>query len=234
MTKSTSRKSKSQCVGFVYGGVMKPNTLRFFKSESEDPSDYLEEVTPHYSKSVQSKYVNCEDSDELFEKFCDAYTNERKEGTDIFNVGIAAATAKLRDVSGAKGVHNFPKSSKKKDDDKDAEDEAEGNEDQSDQEDDKKSSKKKETPKKLVKKGKKEEKEESADEQSGSEQSEEEEASEDDDDKKKSKKSASKKKSDDDDDEGPKLKRKTDKTDKKDEKEDKKEKKDTKGKSKSK
>ena len=192
MTKTTSRKSKSQCVGFVYGGIMKPNTLRFFKSESEDPTDYLEEIIPHYTKSVQSKYVNCDDSDELFEKFCDAYTNERKEDTDIFNVGIAAATAKLRDLSGAKGVHNFPKSSKKKDEDK--EDDDNENEEQSDQEEDKKSSKKKEAPKKLVKKGKKEEKEDSADENSEEEHSEEEQGSEDEDEKKKSKKSSSKKK----------------------------------------
>lgn len=217
MTKGTSRKSKSQCVGFVYGGIIKPNTLRFFKSESEDPSDYVNEVAQYYTKNVYSKYVNCEDSDELFEKFCEAYSNERKDDTDIFNVGIAAATNKLRDLSGAKGVHNFPKSSKKKDDEKEDDD----NEEQSDGEEDKKTSKKKETPKKLVKKGKKEEKQESEEEEDNSEESEKSEEESDEEEKKSSKKSAPKKKKEDEDDEGPKLKRKTDKKeeDKKDKKE---------------
>ena len=110
MTKSTSRKSKAQqCVGFVYGGVIKPNTLRFFKSESEDPTEVLTELTPYYTNKILSKYINCEDCDELFDKFCEVYSKERKEDTDIFNVGIAEATIKLRDVSGAKNVHNFPK-----------------------------------------------------------------------------------------------------------------------------
>jgi hypothetical protein len=219
MTKQTSRKSKSQqCVGFLCGGVLKPNTLRFFKSENEDPSEFYDCMTEHYTTNVECKYVSCEDCDELFEKVCDAFSKERKdEKSDLFSVSIASASSKLRDLSGSKSCHSYPKSSKKK---ADKDDEA-GSDSESEEKEEKKSSKKDE-PKKLVKKGKKETNNEES-EESGDNKSDEE--SEDEKPQKSSKKSTKKKDDkedkedeEDEEEEGPKLKRKGEKGEKKDEK----------------
>ena len=62
MTKSTKTSKKDQgCVAFAYGGVLKQNTIRLFKSSGNKPESDQESLSKYYG-TISIRYVNCETS----------------------------------------------------------------------------------------------------------------------------------------------------------------------------
>jgi len=207
--KSTKSSKSKGCVGFVSGGVLKLNTIRVFHHDTDDLTEFAQELSSHYGNDFDIRYVTTDTPSQLFDSFLDVLDkNERLGTTTLFKHGVKETAKLLRDTSGATSCKTFSlaKKSKKSDEDNGSEEEKpkkKSSKSKKDESGDEDNGSEDEKPKKKASKSKKDE---SGDEDNGSEEE-----------KPKKKSSKSKKDESDNDndgseDEGPKLKKKSDKS----------------------
>jgi hypothetical protein len=226
--KSTSRGKSSKgskgSVGFVYGGTFRQGLMCVFKSDDKEPT--IDDLTKYYGSSLNGRYINVENVDEIYQSFLDAYSDSLIKGTEtVFKSStIKDVSNKLKELGEVTKCHLIKSESSKGEEEEEA---GSGEEEEDDKKSKSKSSKSaKETTKETTKEtkpsksttSKKSKKEETEDEASEDEHSEDEHESEEEEEapkksKGKSSKPASSKKKEDSedegsDDEGEKLKKK--------------------------
>jgi len=224
--KSTSRGKSSKgskgSVGFVYGGTFRQGLMCVFKSDDKEPT--IDDLTKYYGSSLNGRYINVENVDEIYQSFLDAYSDSLIKGTEtVFKSStIKDVSNKLKELGEVTKCHLIKSESSKGEEEEEA---GSGEEEEDDKKSKSKSSKSakettKETKPSKSTTSKKSKKEETEDEASEDEHSEDEHESEEEEEEeapkkskgKSSKPASSKKKEDSEDegsdDEGEKLKKK--------------------------
>ena len=92
-SKSTkSSKSAKGSVGFMYGGVFRQGIVCFFKSDDKEPN--VEELTKYYGSSLNGRYINVEEVEDVYSKLLETYSDTMIKGTEtVFK------TSTLKDVA---------------------------------------------------------------------------------------------------------------------------------------
>ena len=112
MTKSTKISKKDQgCVAFAYGGVLKQNTVKLFKSSDNKPESDQETLSKWYG-TITIRYVNCENYEEVYDSFVEKFTEKLVEHTNnVYFISTSTAADELKTLAGAKVAHtlNFEK-----------------------------------------------------------------------------------------------------------------------------
>jgi hypothetical protein len=213
MTKSTKTSKKDQgSIGFAYGGVLKQNTVRLFKSSDNKPESEQESLGTYYG-TISIRYVNCENYEEVFDQFVEKFSEKHVEHTEnVYSISCSTAADELKSISGAKVAHtlNFEKEEKEEKEEEDEDEKpkkGKGKNAKKDDEDEKPKKGGKKVSKKVE-----EEEEQEEDEEEEQEQEQEEEEEEEEKPKKGKGKKTSKKDEDEDDSEGEKLQKKSSKT----------------------
>ncbi len=179
-TKSASRgktsKGSKGSVGFVYGGTFRQGLMCVFKSDDKEPN--IEELTKYYGSSLNGRYINVENVDDIYQSLLDAYSDSLIKGTEtVFKSStIKDVSNKLKELGEVTKCHLIKSESSKDEDD--AEEAGSGDEEEDDKKSRSKSTKLAKSAKSTgSKKSKKEESEDEAseDEASGHESEEEEE-----------------------------------------------------------
>ena len=119
MPAKSSRNSEKGCIGFVYGGVLKLNTIRVFSCDEPEPTEVAKELSNYYGESVDISYVQIKNVSESFEKLLVSIdSSTRIDQTHIFKLSITEAKKALREATESKGCKSFSlkNESKKKDD----------------------------------------------------------------------------------------------------------------------
>jgi hypothetical protein len=143
----TSKKAVKGSVGFLYGGMLKSGTARYFWTDDKDPEDTAAEYRTHYGPNVSCRYVNCENAENVYEKALKELGDEAN-GSCV-NGFVNTLIKELKEVAGVKTSHVALAQDKKTDKKKDT--------------------KKKDTKKKTTKKAKKDESDDESGDNSGDE-----------------------------------------------------------------
>ena len=64
-----TKKSTKGCVGYICDGCIKQGKFIFAFCESDDPNELRDNLVKSYGSGITYNYVNCEEPEDVFNKF---------------------------------------------------------------------------------------------------------------------------------------------------------------------
>ena len=109
---SKSKKIEKGCVGFFYNGIISKGKVVLGFDKNSCPEDLYKTRLCWYGNGLMFKYVSCTNPEEIFEKF----QNDMKNtliNDNVYSGHIDSTEKALKEASGEKVAHLFPKRSNK-------------------------------------------------------------------------------------------------------------------------
>lgn len=99
-SKSKSKQTDTQYVGYYYSGFLKQGTAKFFMAMTEEELDQkYEDHKKYYGEFYICKYIVCENAEKVYTKLKEKLQNKHQKD-DIYLIHTQAAIDELKSISG--------------------------------------------------------------------------------------------------------------------------------------